>query len=343
MKLARANIRKRATRGSPRAAHRICRVTLAFVFVVSAGTTAIAQEAPLTRSFRAQSSASFRVHLIVRTEVEGQRTEKIGEMTYAIPFRHIAEARVAWRSTQRTIAVSADGVAQLEESLDNFSTVKVTSEGQDRDVQSQNVQSQNDSSTLELLDSLRDTLTQWAQDQSLRYSQSVRGAVLEPTGSGAPPFQESAPALMGSWLMHALRPTAVLPVRPLRLNDRWQEPRSIQMATWKHITAMESGEWLDAPRHPQAAVRLHTVQQIAGILQTAPGEASAEIHFHGESLNTIALQDGALISATRSASREQLRVLDAVPGLPKPPRFYATLSLQVEIEQCDDAECESSK
>ena len=114
-------------------------------------------------------------------------------------------------------------------------------------------------------------------------------------------------------------------------------------APWKGGTAMESGEWLDAPGHPQAAVRLHTVQQIAASLQAAPGEASAEIHFHGESLNTIALQDGALISATRSASREQLRVLDAVPGLSEPPRFHATLSLQVEIEQCDDAECESSK
>ncbi|NDQ58777.1 MAG: hypothetical protein GZ088_17060 [Acidipila sp.] len=343
MKLARANVRKRATRSYRRAAHRTLHLALAFVCVVSAGTRAIAQDTPLTRSFHAQSSVSFRVHLIVRTEVEGQRTEKIGEMTYSIPFRHIAEGRVAWRSTQRTIAVSADGSAQLEESMDNFSTVKVTSEGQDQDVQSQNDQSQVDSSTVELLDGLRDTLTQWAKNQSLRYRLSAQGAVLEPSASGSPPFQETAPALMGSWLMHALRPAAVLPARPLRLNDRWQEPRSAPAASWKGVTAMESGEWLDAPGHHQAAVRLHTVQQIAASLQTMTGETSAEIHFHGESLNTLALQNGALISATRSASREQLRVLDAVPGLPEPPRFQATLSLQVEIEQCDDAECESSK
>lgn len=338
MNLARANVRKRPTRSNPPAAHRSPSLALAFVCVVFAGSSGNAQDAPLTRSFRAHNIESFRVRLIVRTEVEGQRTEKIGELTYAIPFRHLAEGRVAWRSTQRTIAVSADGAAQLEESLDNFSTVIVTSEGQDQDVQSQN-----DPSTVELLDSLRDTLTPWAKNQSLRYRQSARGAILEPSGSGAPPFQETAPALMGSWLMHALRPAAVLPARPLRLNDQWQEPRSTPAASWKGVTAMESGEWLDAPGHHQAAVGLHTVQQIAASLPLTPGETSAEIHFHGESLNTLALQNGALISATRSASREQLRVLDAVPGLPEPPRFHATLSLQVEIEQCDDAECESSK
>ena len=91
MNLARPNVRKRATRGYARAAHRSLHLALAFVCVVPAGTRAIAQDAPLTRSFHAQTSASFRVRLIVRTEVEGQSTEKIGEVTYAIPFRHVAE------------------------------------------------------------------------------------------------------------------------------------------------------------------------------------------------------------------------------------------------------------
>jgi hypothetical protein len=125
----------------------------------------------------------------------------------------------------------------------------------------------------------------------------------------------------------------------LRLNERWQEPRLMNVTGWSEVTAMESGQWLEAPRHPEAAVRLHLVQQISARLPTAPGEASAEMHFHGESLGTVMLQDGALVSATRSASREQWRVLDAVPGLPEPPRFHTTLSVQVEIEQCDDAEC----
>ena len=73
-----------------------------------------------------------------------------------------------------------------------------------------------------------------------------------------------------------------------------------------------------------------------------PEAGAAQALFHAESLTTLALLDGRVFSAERSAAREISRTLDAVPGLPDPPRFRARLSVQVQIEDCKDSACRSS-
>ena len=114
------------------AAPRLPSLALGCCFLVFAGTRSFAQDSPLLRNFRAEARANFRVRLVVRIEVEGLGTEKIGAMTYAIPFRRAAEGRLAWRCTQRILTVSNDGSAQFEENLDDFSAVQVIGEGQDQ-------------------------------------------------------------------------------------------------------------------------------------------------------------------------------------------------------------------
>ena len=70
-----------------------------------------------------------------------------------------------------------------------------------------------------------------------------------------------------------------------------------------------------------------------------PEAGAAQARFYAESLTTLALMDGRVLAAERSAVREISRTLDAVPGLPEPQRFRARLSVQVQIEDCKDNPC----
>jgi hypothetical protein len=306
------------------------------LFLTFLSLPSLAQEAPITRVFTRGTGASYRVSLVVRSRLDGQRTEKIGDVTYAVPLTRSAECRISWRTTQRILEIAADGSARLEESLTGFeisSANPPSVAGASPDL---------DKESAELSIALRETLASWGIARTLGYRQGPGGQLLELRADGGPVLAEPGSPLLTSWLVRALRPAAVLPARPLRIGDRWQEPRSTSIKNWKETSAMESGEWLEAPLNPGVAARLHLVQQIWGQTPAPGGEGALEIRFHAESLSTVSLQDGSVLRATRSASQELVRVLGPVAGLPEPPRFRATLSVQVEIEGCDDASCSST-
>ena len=296
-------------------------------------TVAQAQEAPLKRTFTIGASVTYRIRMNVRSEITGQRTEKIGEVTYAVPLARSAECRVSWRATQRILEAAADGGARVEESLDNFE-ISEADTASDR-----SPSGEADKEAAELARALRETLAGWGVPRIFRYRQHTGGQLFDLPTEGGPLLGEQGAPVLTLWLLRALRPAAVLPARPLRIGDRWQEPRAIALKDWTDVHAVESGEWLDSPRNPDAVVRLHQEQQISGRAAPAQGEGALELHFHAESLHTVSLQDGGLLAATRSGVHELTHVLGPVAGLPEPPRFRATLSAQVEIEECDDPMC----
>ena len=323
------------------------RCIAAAILMVFAGRLLQSQNAPIQRIFYPKTSISYRVRLSMRTEVEGQRTEKIGEVTYAIPFHRAAESRLGWNVKRRVLSVSAEGEAQIEESLTEFNIAPSPANGASDT-------GNEDQAAKDLEEALRRTLAQWAQPRTITYRESPSGQVRDLPREAGPALGETGVPLLTLWLLRALRPGIALPARPLRIGDRWQEPRAMQLANWSDVSAAETGEWLEAQQHPESAVRLHIVQQISGQAPSARtpraeslGGASeerpaTEVNFHAESLNTISLQDGRLLAATRSGVHEVTRMLEPVPGLPEAPRFRATISVQVEIEGCDDASCTSS-
>ena len=306
------------------------------MFLAFLGSPLLAQEAPVTRNFVAGASMAYRVHLTVRSELDGQRTEKIGEVTYAVPLTRSAECRISWRTTRRILEIAADGSARVEESLDGFEASPASPASDAAAAEKP------DQQTAELAAALHETLASWGIPRTLRYRESAGGQLSDVSAEAGPLLGEQGAPLLTLWLLRALRPAATLPARPLRIGDRWQEPRAAQVKDWKETSASESGEWLGDPRNPDAAARLHLVQQIYAQSPATGGESQLELRFHAESLNTISLQDGGVLAATRSASRDLVRVLGSVAGLPDPPRFRATLSVQVEIEECDDASCSST-
>jgi len=152
-----------------------------------------------------------------------------------------------------------------------------------------------------------------------------------------PALDEASPPLLALWLLRALRPAAALPARPVQFDVRWREPRSAKLDGWTGVQGYEDGEWLTAPGSPEPAARLLVNQQISGAVTSGPEkppEGHAEARFLGESLSTLSLNDGSLLAATRSASREITWTLAPVAGLDHPPQFRARLSAQIEIEEC---------
>jgi hypothetical protein len=63
------------------------------------------------------------------------------------------------------------------------------------------------------------------------------------------------------------------------------------------------------------------------------------LKFLGDSLSTVALGDGRLLAATRSASREIDYIVENVRGFDAPQVFRARLSAQIEITECKDDSC----
>jgi hypothetical protein len=311
----------------------------------STGGAARAQETPLRHTFRADEETRYRVRLTVRSEIEAPETVKIGSVTYVKSARHEAEAQLTWFTTESVLRAPAGGEAEVTEKLESFEGPVPTNTGDATDEQ-----------TAHLAAGLRATLAGWAQEQTLEMRVAPNGAVSGLSAAGVPRFDETDPPLLTLWLLRALRPTVLLPERPIRVGDAWQEPRAVGIGAWTDVRASETGEWLEAPRGETPAVRLHVVQEISGRVpepsassvespaqKTPPADARGEktARFYAESLSTVGLDDGRLLAATRSARKELLRVLPPVEGMPEPPRFRATLSVQVEIENCEERGCES--
>ena len=285
------------------------------------------------RTFTVGSTTQYRIQVSVRTEVEGQQPETIGAKTYIHPFARTAERRIAWRSTVHIVSLSPDGAAVIEETLNDFSST--TSDSSPA----------NDVEAIKLTKALEDMSADWTKPESriFRYRELPAGQLLDLNSEGVPTIVEASPPLLTLWLLRALRPVAALPARPITIGDHWLEPRDVTLPGWTEIKGTENGEWLE-PTHghtstsdTEPSIRLLTVQQIQGKISDGPEkppEGAADGRFHAESLATLSLTDGRVLSATRSATREITWTLVPVPGLDRPPEFHARLSVQIEIEEC---------
>lgn len=298
-------------------------------------TSARAQSEPLARSYVQGATQRYRVELLVRSELEGQRPVRVGVKGYAEPFTQFAQTRIAWTVTQRVVAVLPDGSAEIEEFLDGFAEPesRAATEG--------------DPELKNLACALEDALRRWSQPRVLRYVATRAGQLRGFAPAGAPALDEAGPALLTPWLLLALRPAASLPARPIRFGERWQEPRAVRLENWTDVQGTESGEWLEALGSAEPVVRLLIVQHIAGNVaagkeRSVGGDgadsavASVAGRFHAESLATLSLTDRRLLAATRSATREITWTLAPREGFEQPPRFHARLSAQVTIEECGD-------
>jgi hypothetical protein len=287
----------------------------------------------LERTFSAGEMSQFRIQLSVRSEVEGEQPETIGAKTYVHPFARSGEQLVSWRATVHILSVAADGSADVEETLDDFS------------VATGDASPAGDSEAGKLEKALEEMAAEWVKPETrtLRYRETRAGQLLGLQPAGVPQLAEAAPPLLTLWLLRALRPAAALPERAVAFGERWQEPRSLKLEGWTDVRAFESGEWIepiragDSPAALEPAARLMVVQQfqakITAGAEKSP-EGAADGRFHAESLSTISLGDGRVLAATRSATRELSWTLAPVAGLDRLPEFRARLSVQVEIEEC---------
>jgi hypothetical protein len=306
------------------------RTAVLLAFALAASARAHAQSQPFTHTFTAGDVRHYRVELLVRSELEGQRAARIGVKDYAEPFARFAEARVSWVATRRIVSVGDDGSAEIEESLERFSAV------------ASRAATENDAEWKQIAATLNRTLEAWAVPRVLRYRESREGQLaIAPSSGGAPALGESTPRVLTPWLLRALRPTVALPAQPIRFAERWQEPRAVNLPPWTDAQGVETGEWSDAPGFVEPAVRLHITQQIsakAPASETLPQASQLEpaARFHGESLATIVLFDGRLLAAERSATREMMWTIPRGDGPEQPAAFKARLSVQVRIEECGD-------
>ena len=303
-----------------------------------------AQSEPLARTYTAGATQSYRVELLVRSEIEGQRPVRVGVKDYTEPFARFVEARISWKATQRIASVLPDGSAEIEESLDGFG------EPESRAATDGDPDLKNLAATLE------DMLRRWSKPRVLHYVATRAGQARGLKPDGVPALDEAAPVLLTLWLALALRPEAVLPARPIRFGERWQGLRAVSLPEWADVQGYEAGEWLEAPGSGEPAVRLLVTQNISGQVASGKerslndgadsGVVSVAGRFHAESLSTVSLTDGHLLAATRSATREITWTLAPGKGSGdnsskcedsgQPPRFQARLSVQVTIGGCGD-------
>jgi hypothetical protein len=291
-----------------------------------------AQEKPLERKFVVDTASSYGIQLIVRSEIHGLQAETIGAKAYVKPFARVAEAGLRWTATRRVVAIRPDGSAEIEEALSDFQDVLGPAAA-------------TDDAVAKLTGALRAALEPWKGAHTLSYREMRSGKLLELKAEGVANLGEAPPHVLTLWLLHTLRPAAPLPSVPLRFGEPWQEPHNVDVPPWSGVSASENGEWLQAPLGTEPAVRLHLVQQISGVVASGPEkppEGEGQARFHGESLNTVSLLDGHLLAATSSATREITWTLSPVQGLPEPPQFRARLSVEVQIEACDETPCSTS-
>ncbi len=309
---------------------------VSFIAALFAAALAAAsqQASPLERVFKPGESEEFRVELLARSEVEGQRAEKIGARAYATPFSFSSQENLSWRAVLRVISVDAKGVAEIEEILDNFSPLETPPGNADDE------KAKTDAA-------LRLALQEWSRPGkiTLRYRQTSRGEI---TGlnSEAGPVLDAQPAVLSAWLRSAARPRAVLRGALGGPDTRWSEPRSVQLSPWTNARGTEAGEWLTGPYPQLSLVRfdnLQVTQQIQAAVPAISGVmGEGEARFHSESISTVVGagslafgQYGSLTQASRSATREVSRKLPPIEGLPEPPSFRSKISVEIRITRSD--------
>ena len=300
----------------------------AAVFVAAPGV--LAQQRTLTRHFVAPAEELYQVTLNLKAESHSVATETVAAQTYVTPVVHIAEVKARWSAVRKIFSLQNDGSATIEET--------VTPDPQ----RCEEVAQMSDRTDTELQDSLKAFCTFWLQTENMRYTENDRGVLREVSASGnaLPPLAETAPQLLSLWLKRAVRPNVILPKLELAVGATSQHSFQPASSLLKNARGSETTEWLDSQNEVPAAT-LHVVQQLlwssAGL--ATPGAektlspAQKEEAFFADSLSTLALQDGSLLRANRSASRTTTRHVDPVPGLPQPPDFSSKLTLTVTIER----------
>jgi hypothetical protein len=311
--------------------HSVGRIIVVCLITLSAALVG-AQVGPILRTFQSKNISAFRINLRIRTEIEGQKPSQIGAKTFLQPVSVWLEQNISWQTTRTITSIDADGSAEVEEKLSNFSASTTTS---DESTQTKKLQA-----------GLESALSNWIAPRTLRYRETQSGQISKLTAESVPPVDESSPRVLTAWLLRALRPTAALPARPLNLGEHWQEPRVVQFAEWTATTGSEAGEWLAPPaevrQRGEPTIKLQTTQEITGTVTSGaekPAEGSASAHFHAESLSTLALDDLHLMSASRSATRDILWTLAPVEGLEKPPQYRGRLFVEISIQVCDETPC----
>ena len=286
-----------------------------------------AQEKPLLRTFAQGAAESYRVEVTVRSELRGVRAETIGAKTYVRPFTQAADGTLTWNAARRIVAVLADGSAEIEETREPVAAAY-------------RCEPEEDAAARKLQEALRGASEKWEQRFTLRYRETRDGRMQGLPAEEAAGFGEEEPRLLAPWLLHALRPSVILPAAPLRFGERWQHRPQGRVPPWSAVQGAETGEWAAAPGDAPAAT-LHVTQELTGEIPAAeiPGAAAAREgaarrgSFFADALSTVSLLDGSLLSAVRSAARETSWTLAPVEGLPEPPRFAAKLSVSVTIRR----------
>jgi len=290
---------------------------------------------PLQRSFTPGDAEQFRVELIVRSEVAGQRAEKIGARAYATPFSISSEETLKWHSTRRVLSVSKEGVAEIEETLDDFSKLEEPPANAKADEKGKTDAA------------LRLALLEWSRAGKLilHYRENPRGEINGLAAEGGPLLDET-PAAITLWLRHATRPRAVLRSARGAADAVWNETRAVQLPPWKNAGGIETGEWLAGPYPALSGVRydnLHVTQQINATVPAVDGVVGeGQARFFADSVSSVVGAglaiyggQGSLVSATRSAAREITRTLPPIEGLPEPPQFRSKLSVEIRITRAD--------
>jgi hypothetical protein len=290
-----------------------------------------AQQRPLTRHFVASVEERYQVTLILRAESHSVTTETVAAQTYVTPVVHAAEVSLHWRANRKILSIQDDGFAAIEERLVPASQ---QCEGAPP--------SEKTDAALQL--SLKEFCTTWLKAEIIRYMENKSGALRDVSPStnenALSPLAETAPPLLSLWLKRAVRPNVILPQVPFEIGATSQQSFQPASSVLKNAHGSETTEWLDAQGETPAAM-LHVVQQL--VWSAAPPAAAVRVEsresqtqkdesFFADSLSTVSLQDGSLLSANRSASRTTSRHVDPVPGLPQPPEFSSKLTVTVTIE-----------
>jgi len=268
----------------------------------------------------------------LRAESHSVTTETIAAQTYVTPVVHAAAVSLHWRADRKILSIQDDRSAAIEETLVPASQQcegTPTSEKTD--------------AALQL--SLKEFCTTWLKAEIIRYTENKSGALRDVSPSAneiaLPPLAETAPLLLSLWLKRAVRPNVILPQVPFEIGATSQQSFQPASSVLKNAHGSETAEWLDAQGETPAAM-LHVIQQL--VWSAAPPAAAVRVEsresqtkkdesFFADSLSTVSLQDGSLLSANRSASRTTSRQVDPVPGLPQPPEFSSKLTVTVTIER----------
>jgi hypothetical protein len=296
-----------------------------FVFAAFALDGLSVEQKPLTRTFTNGATERYQVSVTIRAETHGVSTEKVGEKTYVKPFAHEAEGHVSWRAVRQVAAVKEDGRAAVEENLEQFGSTC------DQPVKSA-------AAEVRLQKSVEELCSRWQNLLKMSYEEEKYGLI-----HGLP---EAASQLAGSdspflslWLRRAFRPSVILPKESIRFGIPVEHKIGGAVVSSGKPSGTETIEWAAGGSEPPAVI-LHVTQSLSWFGRPAAKQENDSVQiptekatFYADSLNTISLLDGSVLSASRSATCETREVLDAVPGLPEAPEFGSKLTVTVTMRR----------